>query len=426
MTSTSLYAEIPEYITKPDSSYEWTISQSRTPEPSDGAYKIEMVSQTWRDIRWTHDLMIVLPKDAPKDLPLLLFVTGGDGKWKYASIGAKLATRSNAAIAVLFNMPNQPLFKDLTEDDLIAYTFDRFLETGEKNWPLLLPMTKATIRSIDTLSEFLGSRTGHTISHLVVGGGSKRGWTSWLTGAMDDRVDGIIPMVIDVLNFPLQLQNQVDAWGTFSHKIDEYIKRDLHIEIQSDNGRELVQMVDPYFYRDQLTMPKLIISGTNDPYWPLNSVNLFYDQLKGPKFREYVINAGHKLKHGAFPMIGLIEKFLQYVQGTISFPAFDTSIERTSDQQWKFNLRSRSGPSPRKVILWYATSDSKDFRNSSWSRKFLVRNQKDLQKTFTIPASNYVGFVAKLYYTIKGQTFSLSSRTYRLDNQFSEPTNDNK
>ena len=38
---------------------------------------------------------------------------------------------------------DDPAHKARTEDDFIAYTWDKFLRTGDEKWPLRLPMTKA-------------------------------------------------------------------------------------------------------------------------------------------------------------------------------------------------------------------------------------------------------------------------------------------
>ena len=55
-------------------------------------------------------------------------------------------------------------------------------------------------------------------------------------------------------------------------------------------------MVDPYSFRDRLTMPKLLINGTNDRYWTLNALDLYWNELKEPKYVVELPNAGHGLE----------------------------------------------------------------------------------------------------------------------------------
>ena len=92
-------------------------------------------------------------------------------------------------------VPNQPLVfeKDgvaRDEDDLVAYTWEKFLESGDERWPARLPMTKAAVRAMDAVSAFAASPAGGnaTVSSFVVSGASKRGWTTWTTAAVDRRV----------------------------------------------------------------------------------------------------------------------------------------------------------------------------------------------------------------------------------------------
>ena len=53
-------------------------------------------------------------------------------------------------------VPNQPIVfmddptrKPRSEDDFIAYTWDKFLRTGDEKWPARLPMTKSAVRAMD-------------------------------------------------------------------------------------------------------------------------------------------------------------------------------------------------------------------------------------------------------------------------------------
>ena len=129
---------------------------------------------------------------------------------------------------MLPQVPNQPLLGDKTEDTLIAETFVRYLETKDENWPLLFPDGQERGPG-DGRGAGIGRRKHGKaeVKRFVVTGGSKRGWTTWLTGAVDDRVVAIAPMVIVMLNMGQQGPNQLEVWGKYSEQIDDYVQRGL-------------------------------------------------------------------------------------------------------------------------------------------------------------------------------------------------------
>src|SRR4029453_7259574 len=110
-----------------------------------------LTSQTWRGIPWKPHLVLIHPSNVDRSSnQLFFFIHGGRGKPEYengfqgalpreASHFVKLAETLRAPIAVLRHVPYQPRF-ERREDALIAYTFDQYLESGEADWPLLLPM----------------------------------------------------------------------------------------------------------------------------------------------------------------------------------------------------------------------------------------------------------------------------------------------
>src|SRR5262249_37536012 len=111
----------------------------------------------------------------------------------------------------------------------------------------------------------------------------------------DERVNTFAPMVIDMLNMGVQMQHQVATFGEFSEQIEDYTKRGIQQQGDTDAGQVLRSIVDPYAYRRLLTQPKVILLGTNDRYWPLDALNLYWHGLAGEKHILYVPNNGHGL-----------------------------------------------------------------------------------------------------------------------------------
>jgi PhoPQ-activated pathogenicity-related protein len=208
--------ELARYVATPDASYTWSEVKSRR-VGSAKVTELILTSQTWRGIPWKHQLVLMRPPNMDTSSgQVFLFIGGGRWKPEYengfqgpvpreALIFAKLAETLRAPIAVLGQVPYQPMF-ERREDALIAYTFDHYLESGETDWPLLLPMVKSAVRAMDAIQAYTAERWQVPVESFTVAGASKRGWTSWLTAAVDPRVSSVAPIAIDMLNLPAQIE----------------------------------------------------------------------------------------------------------------------------------------------------------------------------------------------------------------------------
>ena len=297
-----------DYVGRVDPEYSWS-PVSSMPLPDGGAlHEVRMVSQRWQGGLWVHRLWCVDPGPRTREGPALLHITGSGDRARDIARLHLLAERLQRPCALLADVPNQPLLDGLSEDDLIAATFDLHLRTGDPTLPLLLPMTATAARALDVL-EALSARPGRPApSGFVVTGASKRGWTTWLLGASDPRVLAIAPAVYDNLDMRTQLRRQREVWaGGYSPQIESYSRLGLTERLEGPEGADLVRLVDPHANRGRLRLPKWLLLGTNDPYWPVDALSLYAADLPGPTYVTYVPNGGHGLEAGEERILAALE-----------------------------------------------------------------------------------------------------------------------
>jgi len=364
-------ADLLDYVKRPEPAFQWTLEEkSEDPLGLATTYRMTLKSQVWQDIPWQHDLLVFVPKGSSPGETMLLLVMGGKPNKGAIAYGTLLASKIKAPCAAIFQVPNQPLFDGKKEDGLIAETFVRYLATKDENWPLLFPMTKSVVKAMDALQAFSEREWKKPVKQFIVTGGSKRGWTTWLTAAADARIKAIAPMVIDVLNVSKQLPHQIESYGSYSQEIHDYTERGLVPVPDTPEATKLWHMVDPYSYRDRLTVPKLIVLGNNDPYWTTDALNLYWDGLAGEKWILYVPNAGHNLQQQTVlntkDPLRAIEGVAAFVRHQIKgtpMPKLDWTNETVDG---KSRIVVQANPAPLSSRVWEAHSTTRDFRNSKW------------------------------------------------------------
>jgi len=422
LTLTAARAEdaLRDYVAAPDESYAYTVRQ-RADLAGVAMTELTLTSQTWRGIAWKHQLFIVKPAHVTAPKHALLLIDGGNWRDRFgqppaegrpdipgeARLFAMLAERFGSPVAVVRQVPFQPIFDNLREDAAIAYTFDRYLADGDARWPLLLPMTKAAVRAMDAVQAFVKDEWNYDVEHFTVTGASKRGWTTWLTGSVDPRVSAIAPMVIDVLNMGPQMHHQLDSWGAFSPMIHDYEQLNIIARLGEPAGQKLVSIVDPYAHRAHLTMPKLVILGTNDPYWPVDALNLYWDGLPGEKRILYVPNAGHSLETGLLNVAAGIVATHRAATGALTLPKLDWTFDERDDAM---TIDVTADRAPMLVQAWSAQSTTRDFRGSSWVARPLVA--EDGRYTFTLkrPAEGHAAAFVDLVFQDGDLTYNLTTQ----------------
>ena len=405
--------DLDKYVKKADKSFAWKLLRTR--DAAGGkVYDIELTSQTWHEIVWKHDLQVFVPADTKPGSTLFLWNQGGKPSLGSTFLALDLAKKMKAPVCFLFGIPNQPLFGGKKEDALIAETFVRYLDTKDPSWPLLFPMTKSLVKAMDVLQAFAKEEWKVEVKKFVVAGASKRGWTTWLTGVADPRVKAIIPMVIDTLNMQKQMPHQVKSYGAYSEMIRDYTARKLAPPPKTPEGQKLWQMVDPWVYRERLTMPKLIINGTNDPYWTQDALNLYWDDLKGDKWIAYVPNAAHNLAQkkadGSIDQDRAGNLMAAFSRAYIHDKPLPKLTWKHADSGEQARITVKSDTAPTAVRLWKATAPTLDFRKAKWQSVDVDFSKGQASTLVPRPVEGHAVFFLECEFDMDGLKYELSTQ----------------
>jgi PhoPQ-activated pathogenicity-related protein len=358
------------YVAAPDANYRYEVVNT-IPGQGYTAYVCDMISQQWRTEAevdrplWQHWVIAIVPDELHYTTGMM-FISGGanDGKVpdKVDARMAQIAQLTRSVVTTIHMIPNQPLtFADdgqpLKEDALIAYTWDKYMRTGDEYWPARLPMTKAVVRAMDTVQDLVARPdvAGAAVEGFVVAGGSKRGWTTWTTAVVDDRVVAIAPIVIDMLNIVPSFQHHYEVYGAWAPAVGDYVDRGIMEWMGTAEYESLLKIVEPYSYLDDLTMPKFLINATGDEFFLPDSSQYYWDDLKGPKYLRYVPNASHGLDD------------TDAADSLLAYYAYILSGTPLPEIQWDYPqegvVRVVTNTRPKAAHLWTATNPgARDFR----------------------------------------------------------------
>lgn len=412
------------YVRKPDPAYSWKLV-TRFDGDLEGrgytAYVLELTSQSWRPSYevdrpvWTHWLTITKPAETSRN-KALLYIGGGRNGSEAPSLvsdrSLRMAIETNSVVADLGQVPNQPLhFADSSnharsEDDLIAYSRVKYMVTGDEEWLARLPMVKSGVRAMDAVQEFLASGEGGglEIDEFVVAGGSKRAWTTWLVGAVDERVAAIIPLVIDALNTEAITRHHFDAYGFFSSSLGDYVRHGLYPhKLGTPEFRKILEIEDPYMYRhrERLKIPKYVINATGDQYFLPDNSRFYFQDLPDEKHLRYVPNAKHDLS-GSDARESMIAFYLSVLDDRPR-PRFDWTIDHKG---W---IRVEVEDKPRQVNLWQAHNPkSRDLRldtiGKAWRSSPLAESEPGVYVARAeAPEEGYAAFLVELVYDSGGR-----------------------
>jgi len=404
-----------EYVAAADPAYSYKLINT-IPSENSTTYVLEMTSQSWlteaevdRTV-WKHWMIITRPHDVQTTTGLLYISGGGNDSQpptKPDQLTTQLAAASKSVVTELKMVPNQPLIFNgekhkRTEDSLIAYTWDKFLRTGDAKWPARLPMTKAAVRALDTITSFCATEAGGKlpVDKFVVCGGSKRGWTTWTTAIVDKRVVAIVPLVIDMLNIEPSFIHHFEAYGFWAPAVGDYTFMKLMDWSGTPEYKALMKIEEPFQYRDRLTIPKYIVNATGDQFFLPDSSQFYWSELPAPKYLRYVPNAEHSLKGTDAPLTLL--SFYNAILNNTKLPEYSWKV--VGDDA----IHVKTAEKPSAVKLWQANNpETRDFRVDKigrvWKSEALTEQADGTYiGKVSKPEKGYTAFMVELTYPNPG------------------------
>jgi len=339
-------------------------------------FVIRSTSQNWltsnevTETTWWHWVSFVIPDQLDHNVSFLM-ISGGSTNTKLPENPDKMlveaALSTNSTAIKVHNIPFQPAtfvgdtVEKRVEDGLIAYGWREFMERGAKDedaiWLARLPMTKAVITAMDAVTDYTNNQLGLNLEKYVVAGGSKRGWTTWTTAAMDDRVVAMAPIVIDVLNLVPSFQHHWQSYGFWAPAIEDYENEGIMEWMGTKEYDRLLKIVDPYSFLDAYTdIPKLLINASGDQFFLPDSWKFYWDKLDGEKHLAYIPNAGHSLDNSDAMQILL--GFYKRILANQPRPQYTWQVSETH-----ITLSVAVENPPAEIKLWEATNpEARDFR----------------------------------------------------------------
>jgi len=437
-------AALHDYIAQPDPYYGYTeigsVFDGNVLTTNTTATNLMLTSQRWRSpeevdtTEWTHWLTVIEPGGLVIELAggvhdtALILINGGNIGEPAPTIDPadpdhaqfrNLAIGTRSVIVDLRGVPNQPLlFADelnsRTEDEIIAYSWDKFLQGGDDFWPVQLPMVQSVVACMDAVQQFCPS-----VNNFVLTGGSKRGWTAWLTAAVDTRVVAIAPIVSDLLNMRRSFAHHWSCYGFWADALSPYEDLAIFDWFDTPDADALVAIVDPYAYLDDLTIPKFIITAAGDDFFIHDSAQFYIDELIGKTHFRTVPNTNHYLD-GALDTV--FENMVPYYDAFLrsqSRPSLSWSLE----DDGSMTVFTDPNVAPLQVNLWVANNlTARDFRQvtigTSWTSAPLSETFPGSAVYLADPGTPAVGWRSYFVEAVYDFTGSLAGQLDGYDYHF--------
>jgi len=442
------------YVKEYDNNYKFEVLEEKQGEGYK-AYILDLTSQSWHPEKtvppvWRHWLTVIIPKQRVKDIGMLVLTNGfSTPETPMSEIPPyfiSLAVSSKSVVSILEGFPRDKagIYKTPTQvvhlepAEFASWSLKQYFETHDTSWIVFCPLVKTVVRTMDAIQELLlkNLRSEIPLKEFVLCSDTPF-FVSWLVPPVDSRIIGLVS--INATGFHLEQQikrmfmDEIEFPGLFAEMDDA----GLLPLLETEDGENLLKVIDPYYYREALKIPKLIVALNNEQWHDIVSLSeQVISEIPGPVnwivcpqlqlSREFAFLPQQTLYNFTtssnthlriYDFKDTIQVFYQRLLGQKNMPVF----------QWEFSskgdCRIKVSEEVIECRIWYCSKDKRGTlfhpENKGWRYKVLSESAEGVYRT-TIPVEpqQYTAVFAEIVFpSLIGVPFPLTTNIHIIPPQ---------
>lgn len=412
------------------------------------AYFLDFVSQSWHPEKtvppvWRHWLTLIIPNQRVKDIGMLVLTEGlSTNESPMSEIPPyfiSLAVSSKSVVAILEGFPRDKVgiyetptkVVNLEPTEFVSWSLKQYFETYDPGWIIFCPLVKSVVRAMDAVQEFLlkNLRSEIPIKEFILCGDAPF-FVLWLVPPVDSRVIGLVSINVAAFNLEQQIKRMFMDEVSFPPLFAEMDDAGILPLLETEDGENLLKVIDPYFYRASLQIPKLVISIGNENVHALVPLSEQMNSeipetvywLMCPHLqlsREYAFLPQQMLLNFLSPtnipvydFKDTIRVFYHRILGQKNMPTF----------HWDFSPMGECTVKVSEEVIecraWYCSKDKRgdifNLANKDWNCKILSESAEGIYRTIiAIPSQQYTAiFLEVIFPSLMGVPFPITSNIH--------------
>lgn len=303
---------------------------------------------------WTYRVFVMIPDVYDESIKHNAFMTNEGSTGPFIDDMMKLvnitAFTGTVSIFMVENQDENFMYTDDStgkmrgEDEIVAYSWMHYLNNpNDFEWVITLAMTKSVIKVFNAAADFVHNQEGFELTNYMISGASKHGWNAWLVGALDDRVIGIAPVAMDLLNMRENLRDHFRSIGGWSYAFYPYYAEGLTYYLDAPTFAGLECMIDPMKWMPSYLSKNIPIYHTGnagDEFFLITNALNYLDDAREQGlniWNRYLINVPHQMDdHEMYQddlWISLRVFYYAVADGDWenTLPTYDWNISQTSE-----------------------------------------------------------------------------------------------